>query len=80
MKPLTDNSIIRCSRCSTKTKFKKATDWNIVYDKGLVAGFLCGRCITDQEYAEAEINAATLNYSTATVDRDGRARVKAVDS
>ena len=77
---LTDNSFIRCSRCSTRTKFKKATDWNIVYDKGLVAGFLCGRCITDEEYTEAEINAATLNYSSATVDRDGRTRVKGVES
>lgn len=80
MKTLTDNTILRCSRCSTKSKLKKATDWNVVYDNGLPVAFLCGRCITSEEYAEGEINAATIDYSSATVDQFGRARAKAVDS
>lgn len=52
-----------CSRCAKR--FRRARDpeaWNLVFDRGLVIGVLCSHCQSPEENAEAEINAATLDY------------------
>lgn len=43
-------------------------EWNIVVERGVVTGLLCDRCQTPEEFIEAEINHATLDYKVV----DGR--------
>lgn len=69
----TSNSIIRCSRCRTKVKVKRAESWNATFSEGVIAGYLCPRCQTPDEHLEAEINFATLDYSRIETDALGRA-------
>jgi hypothetical protein len=38
------------------------SEWNVVVEHGVVTSLLCNRCQTPEEFAEAEINAATLDY------------------
>ena len=62
--------VIRCGRCNRR--YRGQDDWNVIGDKGLIVGYLCPDCQTPDENAEAEFNAATLNYS-----RDSQGRVVA---
>ena len=62
--PASPRTIIRCSRCRRPERFGRAQreQWNFVFSKGVLTGFLCPRCQTPEENAEAEINLATLDY------------------
>lgn len=71
---VTSNSIVRCSRCRAKVKVKRAENWNATFSEGLLVGFLCPRCQTPEEHLEAEVNFATLDYSSVETDPLGRAR------
>lgn len=66
--------MIRCTRCARR--LRNADGWNAIFRMGVLTGYLCPSCQTPEENAEAEINDATLDYSTMTVDAFGRARAK----
>lgn len=70
--------VVRCSRCRARTRvgLPAAAEWNVVFDKGVLVGFLCGACQTPEENAEAVINEATLDYGSARWDAFGRLRVR----
>lgn len=50
--------------------------WNIVYSDGDVAGYFCPDCQTADENAEAQVNAATLDYIGADQFGKQLARIK----
>lgn len=56
-----------CSRCTSV--FVGRGDWNVTVKRGYVVGLLCPNCQTSEEYTEAEINRATIDYQ---VDDSGR--------
>lgn len=58
----------RCSRCNRR--YRNQITWNFTVRQGVIVGTLCDRCQTPEENAEAEINAATLDYG---MDQLGRA-------
>lgn len=60
----------RCMRCNRKTAKDKSA--NMMMKGGVLAGFICGRCQTVEEYTEATINEATIDYSSMTTDAFGR--------
>jgi hypothetical protein len=64
-------AVIRCDRCNRR--YRKQDDWNVIGDKGAIVGYLCPDCQTPDENAQAEFNAATLNYSRDSQGRDARA-------
>ena len=68
------STVTRCTRCGRR--LRSGDGWNIVFSQGMITGYVCPTCQTPEEHAEAEINAATLDYTTITVDAFGRARVK----
>jgi hypothetical protein len=43
-------------------------EWNVVVECGVITGLICDRCQTPEEYTEAEVNHATLDYKVV----DGR--------
>jgi len=59
----------RCSRC--RRRLRSITGWNTVFRQGVVVGLLCPDCQTPEENAEAEINAAGLDYSRMRRRPDG---------
>lgn len=59
--------VIRCSECNRRAR--SGAGWNCTMRSGVMAGYLCPTCQTPEQNAEAEINAATLNYG---VDPAGR--------
>ncbi|WP_329103221.1 hypothetical protein [Streptomyces sp. NBC_01439] len=63
-----------CIRC-TRACWKGAADalrWNIEFAQGRPVGYLCPECQTPEENAEAEVNAATVDYVTMAPAADGR--------
>ncbi|MFJ9041059.1 hypothetical protein ACIRF8_31355 [Streptomyces sp. NPDC102406] len=63
-----------CVRC-TRACWKESSDasrWNTEFDKGVPIGLLCPTCQTPEENAEAEVKAATLDYTNTVTDADGR--------
>jgi len=66
--------VIRCDRCSRRLRNpRNPGDWNTIFDRGYPTGrHLCPDCQTPEENAEAEIKAATLDYSRSSVDQFGR--------
>ena len=66
--------MIRCTRCARR--LRNADGWNTIFRMGVLTGYLCPSCQTPEENSEAEINDATLDYSTMTLDAIGRACVK----
>lgn len=53
-----------CDRCGRRARSLAAMEnWNVIAEFGLITGLLCDRCQTPEEYAEAEIRAATLDYA-----------------
>jgi len=66
----------KCERCARKYRDRGA--WNGVYEAGVCVALLCPRCQTVEENAEAEVNEATLVYSSDAFGRIvARARVSA---
>lgn len=59
--------MLYCSRCGRS--YDGVGDWNGVLEAGVLIGVLCPDDQTVSESVEAEINAATLNYSS---DDQGR--------
>lgn len=59
---------IRCARCNRRQR-AGSEGWNVAADNGVVVAFICPRCQTPEENAEAIINEATLDYG---VDDQGR--------
>lgn len=53
-----------CSRCGRRFRetAPDADGWNGTYIKGVLVGAICPTCQTPEENAEAEINAATIEY------------------
>lgn len=68
---LTARTVIHCDRCGTWTRAGKSEGWNTVWRKGYIKGFLCPKCQTPEENAEAEINEAT--FEIVGTDAFGRA-------
>lgn len=63
----------RCARCDRRCRGQAG--WNCTVVAGVIVALLCPACQTPEENAEAEINAATLDYARDTNDRFvGRAR------
>lgn len=53
-----------CDRCGRRARsLAGMSDWNIVVEFGLITGLLCDRCQTPEEFTEAEVNHATLDYT-----------------
>lgn len=62
---------IKCARCGRRFR-RGAADahhWNGDYRAGVLLRILCPACQTVQEYCEAAVNEATLDYATLP---DGR--------
>lgn len=49
------------------------TQWNATFRGGVIVAVVCPECQTPEANAEAEVNAATVDY---TVGADGRVRGK----
>lgn len=65
--------VIRCQRCSRRLRnLAGGGAWNATFRNGAAVSFLCPDCQTPQENAEAEIKAATIDYSRARLDQFGR--------
>ncbi len=60
--------VMKCSRC--QRRYRGQGDWNATVERGVIVGVLCPDCQTPDENAEAEINAATLDY-----ERDPSGRI-----
>lgn len=73
--------VTRCTRCNRRARnLATAEDtWNVVLEQGRVVGVICPTCQTVEENAEAEINAATLEYTGADDGGAFRARPKLTD-
>jgi len=63
-------SRVRCARCGRRAL--NLTDWNMEMRQGVAIYFLCPRCQTPEENAEAARNESTLDYN-----RDAFGRVRA---
>lgn len=66
----------KCSRCGLRIR-RDLVGWNVVFDQGKLVGYLCPRCQTAEENAEAVINESTLDYSRASTNAFGRLRAPA---
>ncbi len=64
---LTDQ-VFTCDRCDRRTR--NVAGWNVTLEGGLPVGYLCPRCQTPEENAEAEVNEATTDYTHR--DAEGR--------
>lgn len=62
--------VTKCSRC--RRRMRRNDGWNTGFKAGIVVGYLCPSCQSPEENAEAEINEATIDYSTGVVDQFGR--------
>lgn len=60
----------RCSRCNRR--INKDPDANLTMKSGYLVGFICSRCQTPEENAEAVINEATVDYSSWTTNAFGQ--------
>lgn len=60
---------MRCTRC--RKVCREMYGWNMDLKAGMVAGFICPRCQTPEENAEAEVHAATLEYGRDALGRIG---------
>ena len=58
----TTTKIIKCQRCNKRLR-RNADGWNVQFDKGRIVAHLCPDCQTSDEYLEAAINEATIDYS-----------------
>lgn len=65
----------KCMRCGRR--YRGRGDWNAVFEQGVCVGIKCPACQTPEENAEAEINEATIDYNTLSLDAFGRSRAKA---
>lgn len=54
---------VKCLRCGKTEVVAKADYWNAVFDEGVITGFLCPDCQTQDEWLEAEVNEAVTDYS-----------------
>ena len=64
-----DSELVECARCGKVEFAGNADGWNVVFNMGRVAGFLCPDCQTAEEDIEAQVNEATIDYSkTAAVN------------
>ena len=62
------HDLIKCDRCGKVEFAGTAEKWNAVFGKGIITGFLCPDCQTDEEDLEAQVNEAVIDYSkTVTV-------------
>ena len=59
---LRPRSVIRCDRCRRTTRLGQTKEWNATFGAGVVVGFLCPECQTEEENAETIINEATTDY------------------
>ena len=60
----------RCARC--RKRIRKDEDWNVQFSKGFAVAVICHTCLTPEEHLQAEVNAATVDYSSLAVDELGR--------
>ena len=54
--------VTRCSRCTRRLRNDAACEWNVTVQAGRVVDVTCPTCQTPEEYVEAEIKLATLDY------------------
>ena len=62
--------VTKCSRC--RRRMRRNDGWNMSFRVGFLIGYLCPECQSPEENAEAEINEATIDYSTGFLDQSGR--------
>lgn len=70
------STLIECERCG-KVEFAgmaTAQKWNVTVKDGIISGFLCHECQTDEEDIEAQVNESLIDYSKGFVDEQGRLR------
>lgn len=53
-------TVIRCDRC--RKRYRNHGDWNVIFQSGFIVGYLCPKCQTVEENAEAVVNESTINY------------------
>ena len=72
LRKLTMQQIVKlpCLRCGRKKPHDRLL--NFVAKDGVVTGVICGDCQTTEEYIEAEVHAAMIDYSTMRTNPDGR--------
>lgn len=69
--------VARCDRRRRRMRGAN-TGWNSTVKQGIIVGYTCPNCQTPEENAEAEINAATTEYSLDAFGRHiGRMKVSA---
>ena len=57
-------STAKCQRCGCLYQDSNNKEqWNMDLWHGMLMGFICPDCQTDEESIEAETNAATVDYS-----------------
>lgn len=56
--------VIQCTECGRV--WRGEGDWNATMKGGKAVGVLCPGCQTPEQNAEAEINAATIDYGYST--------------
>ena len=54
--------VVKCDRC--KKRMRNAENWNVVFNQGVVTGYVCPDCQTGLEEAEAKIYEALTDYSS----------------
>lgn len=67
--------VIKCRRCGRR--LRNPEGWNVVYNGGLIEGYLCPECQTNEESMEAQVNEALEDYSKM---RTGGPREEVLDA
>ena len=62
---------IPCQRCGKRKPKDKLL--NLTFKDGVVIGVVCGDCQTTEEYVEAEVHLAMIDYSTLHTNPSGQA-------
>ena len=62
---------VPCQRCGKRKPKDKLL--NIMFKDGAVTGVVCGDCQTTEEYVEAEVHTAMIDYSTLHTNPSGQA-------
>lgn len=63
LKSLQPHDLVTCMRCGKMEFVGNADKWNIEIRKGVPVGAICPDCQTQEEFVEAEVNDALVDYS-----------------
>lgn len=60
--------VVKCSRCGRRQR--RLEGWNVVFNGGMVEGYLCPGCQTPEEDLEAQVNEVLTDYSKVRTTSD----------